>query len=148
MYASRRSARLPHYVVNELATVRHKLAAAGVDVIDLSAGDLDLDPPELAVRALREALADPRMSRYSFQVGLLEFREAIARYMARRFGVTVDPVSEVLPLMGAKDGLSHFPLALLDPGDMCIVPESGYPAYAGGAILADARLETVSLESR
>ena len=147
MHTSNRARRLPGYVVSELAAAKKKLIADGADVIDVSAGDMDLHPPELAVQTLREALADPRMSRYSFETGLTEFREAVANYMERRFGVSVDPMAEVLPLMGSKDGLSHLPLALVDPGDVCIVPEPGYPAYAGGAILANAQLETVSLTS-
>lgn len=147
MYTSNRERRLPGYVVSELAAAKKKLVADGADVIDVSAGDMNLHPPELAVQTLREALADSRMSRYSFQTGLTEFREAVANYMERRFGVSVDPMTEVLPLIGSKDGLSHLPLALVDPGDVCIVPDPGYPAYAGGAILANAQIETVSLTS-
>ncbi len=147
MHTSNRERRLPGYVVSELAAAKKKLVADGADLIDVSAGDMDLHPPELAVEALREALADSRMSRYSFQTGLTEFREAVANYMERRFGVSVDPMAEILPLIGSKDGLSHLPLALVDPGDVCIVPEPGYPAYAGGAILADAQVETVALTS-
>ncbi len=147
MHTSDRERRLPGYVVSELAAAKKKLVADGADVIDVGAGDIDLQPPELAVQALNEALADSRMSRYSFQTGLTEFREAVANYMERRFGVSVDPIAEVLPLIGSKDGLSHLPLALADPGDVCIVPDPGYPAYAGGAILANAQVETVSLTS-
>jgi LL-diaminopimelate aminotransferase len=131
--------RLPHYAVNELAAAKKRMLADGVDVIDLSVGDADIPPPEIAVRTLCEALADPTMSRYSFQVGLIEFREAVSRYMKRRFGVVVDPMTEVLPLIGSKNGLSHLPFAILNSGDICVIPEPGYPGYFG-TYLTDAEV--------
>jgi LL-diaminopimelate aminotransferase len=128
---------LPAYAINELAAAKKRMLTAGRDVIDLSAGDADLAPPAIAVETLARAAADPAMSRYAFQVGLVEFREAAAAYMQRRFGVDVDPMTELLPLIGSKNGLAHLPLAILDAGDVCVVPEPGYPAYTG-AVLADA----------
>ncbi|NIM48477.1 MAG: aminotransferase class I/II-fold pyridoxal phosphate-dependent enzyme [Gemmatimonadales bacterium] len=142
---SARLDRLPAYTVAELAARKRRLLADGVDVIDLSAGDVDFPPPEAAVEALREAVGDPRMSRYPHQVGLLEFREAAANYMERRFGVAVDPLTEVLPLIGSKEGLSHLPLAVVNPGDVCVLPDPGYPAYIGGAVIAEADVERVPL---
>ncbi len=93
---SERLTRLPAYAINELAAAKKRLLAAGRDVIDLSAGDADLAPPEIAVETLAQAAADPAMSRYAFQVGLIEFREAAAGYMKRRFDVDVDPMTELL----------------------------------------------------
>src|SRR6266849_7303831 len=107
MSFSRRVAQLPEYPMAELPAIKRRLIEQGVDVIDLGAGDADFPPPEVAVRALSEALKDPRMSRYGFQVGHVPFREAVARYMQRRFGVTLDPMTEVLPLIGSKAGLAH-----------------------------------------
>ncbi len=141
-HPSRRVERLPRYAVGELAVIKQQLLERGEDVIDLAAGDADLMPPREAVEALHHALGDSRMSRYGFQVGLKAFREAVADYMDRRFGVSVDPVTEVLPLIGSKDGLVHLPLAVLNPGDVCILPEPGYPAYIGGAMLAGADIES------
>jgi LL-diaminopimelate aminotransferase len=135
--SSGRLTRLPSYKMNALAASKKQLIAEGRDVIDLSAGDADFPPPAMAVEALNEALADPAMSKYPFQTGLIEFREAVARYMECRFGVVVDPMKEVLPLIGCKDGLAHLPLAILDPGDVCVIPEPAYPGYMG-AYLADA----------
>jgi LL-diaminopimelate aminotransferase len=143
---SDRLTRLPAYAINELAAAKKRLLAAGRDVIDLSAGDADLAPPEIAVETLAQAAADPAMSRYAFQVGLIEFREAAAGYMKRRFGVDVDPMTELLPLIGSKNGLAHLPLAVLDAGDVCVVPEPGYPAYMG-AMLADADVELYPLRA-
>ncbi|UCF41100.1 MAG: aminotransferase class I/II-fold pyridoxal phosphate-dependent enzyme [Gemmatimonadota bacterium] len=142
---STRLERLPSYAIHELAVIKRRLLAEGADVIDLGAGDADFPPPPEAVEALHSALADPAMSRYPFQIGLPEFRQAAARYIERRFGVTFDATKELIPLLGSKEGLAHLGLAVLDPGDVCIVPDPGYPAYIGGALLADAEPELVPL---
>ncbi|HEX6669773.1 MAG TPA: aminotransferase class I/II-fold pyridoxal phosphate-dependent enzyme, partial [Gemmatimonadales bacterium] len=92
----------------------------------------------LAIEAMHEALADPAYSKYGFQQGLLAFRQSASRWVERRFGRRFDPVTEVLPLIGSKDGLSHLPFAVVNPGDVTIVPEPGYQAYLGGSILAGA----------
>ena len=136
---------LPSYAVAELAAIKKRLVADGVDVIDLSAGDADFPPPRPAVEALTEAVRDPAMSRYAFQGGLAEYRVAATRYMKRRFGVEFDPAEEMLPLLGSKDGLSHLPLAFVNPGDVCVLPDPGYPAYLGGALLAGGDVEFVPL---
>lgn len=135
---SRRLDRLPGYPLADVPRIRRELRAAGVDVIDLGAGDADLAPPPAAVAALQSAVADPAMSRYPFQLGLPAFREAVATFMQRRFGVTVDAQHEVLPLIGSKEGIAHPAHALLDPGDVAVLPDPGYQAYRGGVILADA----------
>lgn len=131
-----RVAQLPGYPLAEIPAIRRRLAASGVDVIDLGAGDTDMPPPEPVVAALQDAAADPAMSRYGFQQGLPEFRRAIADYMTRRFGVATDAVTEVALLIGSKEGLAHLPFAVIDPGDVCLVPEPGYQAYLGGTLLA------------
>jgi len=135
-FSSARSDRLPHYALQGIAMTKRRLLAEGRDVIDLGAGDADLPVPEVAVATLTEAARDPKMSRYGFQTGLMAFRESAARYMERRFAVKIDPVAELLPLLGSKDGLAHLPMALLDPGDACVIPEPGYSPYVGGAVLA------------
>jgi LL-diaminopimelate aminotransferase len=140
-----RLASLPAYTVAELAAIKRRLLHDGVDVIDLSAGDADFPPPDPAVAALSEAVRDPAMSRYAFQVGLREFREAAAQYMQRRFAADFDPMDELLPLLGSKDGLAHLALAFVNPGDVCALPDPGYPAYLGGAVLAGADVELMPL---
>ncbi|HET9515265.1 MAG TPA: aminotransferase class I/II-fold pyridoxal phosphate-dependent enzyme [Gemmatimonadales bacterium] len=127
---------LPGYPLAEIPSIKRRLIEAGVDVIDLGAGDNDTPPPAPVVEALREAVLDPAMSKYGFQQGLPEFRRATSRYLERRFGQRFDPVTETLPLIGSKEGIAHLPLAVADPGDVCIVPEPGYQAYLGGTILA------------
>jgi LL-diaminopimelate aminotransferase len=135
---SKRLQSLPGYPLAEIPSIKRRLIAAGVDVIDLGAGDNDTPPPEVAVEALRAAVRNPALSKYGFQQGLPEFRQAASRWMERRFGVAFDPATETLPLIGSKEGLSHLPLTVIDPGDVAIVPEPGYQAYLGGALLAGA----------
>jgi len=134
---SKRVAQLPTYPMAELPAIKRRLIQQGVDVIDVGAGDADFAPPEVAIKALTRALQDPAMSRYAFQLGLPAFREAAAGYMQRRFGLTVDPFKELHPLLGSKEGIAHLATALLNPGDLAIVPVPGYAVYHGGTVLAD-----------
>lgn len=136
---------LPGYPFAGVKALRLRLEAEGVDVIDLGAGDADLAPPPQVVDALREAAGQPRMSRYPFQVGLPAFREAIAAWMKVRFGVSLDPMAEILPLIGSKEGIAHLPMALLDPGEVAIIPDPGYQAYLGGVVLAGGEPYLVAL---
>lgn len=133
---ARRFAGLPPYPLTDVPGIKRDLRASGVDVIDLGTGDADLAPPPAAVEALQRAAADPANSRYAFQLGLVELREEIARWMGTRFGVEVDPMKEVLPLIGSKEGIFHLPFAFVEPGDVTIIPDPGYQAYLGGTILA------------
>jgi LL-diaminopimelate aminotransferase len=127
---------LPPYPLSDVPAIKRDLKSRGVDVIDLGTGDADLPPPPAAVEALRGAAQDPSNSRYPFQLGLVEFREEIARWMGSRFGVDVDPMKQVLPLIGSKEGIFHLPFAFLEPGDMTVIPDPGYQAYLGGTVLA------------
>jgi LL-diaminopimelate aminotransferase len=127
---------LPAYPLAAIPARRRALEAAGVDIIDLGTGDADLPPPPAAVDALREAAGDLRLTRYPFQSGLPAFRTTVSGWMERRFGVRIDPHTELLPLIGSKEGLAHLAMARLDPGDAAVFPDPGYAAYAGGVILA------------
>jgi LL-diaminopimelate aminotransferase len=138
MSFSKRVTQLPTYPMAELPAIKRRLIQQGVDVIDLGAGDADFPPPRVAVEALTRAVQDPAMSRYAFQLGLPAFREAAAAYMQRRFGLKVDPFTELHPLLGSKEGIAHLAAAVLDPGDAAIVPVPGYAVYHGGTVLADA----------
>ena len=135
---SERVGRLPGYPLAEIPGIKRRLLDAGVDVIDLGAGDNDMPPPADVVGAMNEALADPAMSKYGFQLGLPEFRRAASNYVQRRFGHRFDPMAEVLPLVGSKEGLAHLPFGVVNPGEVVVVPEPGYQAYLGGAILSGA----------
>lgn len=128
---------LPPYPLADIPQRKRALIARGVDLIDLGAGDADLAPPAIAVQRMEEALHQPAMGRYGFALGLVEYREAIVRFMQQRFGVTFDPLTEVVPLIGSKEGLAHLALAYLDHGDVAIMPEPGYNAYMGGTVLSN-----------
>jgi LL-diaminopimelate aminotransferase len=128
---------LPPYPLANIPQKKRELIARGVDLIDLGAGDADLAPPEAALTRMAEAIREPSMCRYGFGMGLFEYREAIVRFMQRRFGATFDPMTEVVPLIGSKEGLSHLALAYLSEGDYAIIPEPGYNAYLGGTLLSN-----------
>ena len=139
---------LPEYLLASMPQKKRDLIAKGVDVIDLGAGDADLAPPAEAVAALEKAAHNPAMSRYGFGLGLPAFRDAVARWMHRRFGLIFDPMKEVVPLIGSKEGIAHLALAYVGPGDVALIPEPGYLAYLGGSLLSDGEVHTVSLRPR
>jgi LL-diaminopimelate aminotransferase len=146
--AAARVRSLPEYPLAAIPQRKRDLLARGVDVIDLGAGDADLAPPPPVVDALDRAARDPRMSRYGFGLGLPAFREAISAWMTCRFGLAFDPLTEVVPLIGSKEGIAHTAFGFAEPGDVCVIPEPGYLAYLGGAILADATPHVVPLRQR
>jgi LL-diaminopimelate aminotransferase len=129
---------LPEYPLAGIPVKKRELIARGVDVIDLGAGDADLSPPPAVIERISEAVRIPTMSRYGFALGLVEFREAVARFMKRRFGQDFHPLKEIVPLIGSKEGLSHLALAYAAKGDYTILPEPGYNSYVGGTLLAEA----------
>lgn len=133
-----RFASLPVYPLAHIPARKRELVQRGVDVIDLGAGDADLPPPAAAVEVLQRAAATNAMSRYGFGLGHVPYREAISAWMQTRFGVTCDPLREVVPLIGSKEGLAHIAFAFLGPGDLAVIPEPAYQAYLGGALLSDA----------
>ena len=135
---SKRLGALPDYPMAEIPAIKRRLIQQGVDLIDIGAGDADLPPPPIAVEALARAARDPAMSRYAFQIGLPAFREAAAGYLGRRFGLSIDPFTELQPLLGSKEGIAHLAMATLDPGDVAVVPEPGYAVYHGGTVLTGA----------
>ena len=133
---ARRLLTLPDYPLGRFPEKKRQLIARGMDVIDLGAGDADLAPPPVAVERLAAAARNPAMSRYGFGLGLVEYREAITRFMKRRFDLEFDPFTEIVPLIGSKEGISHVALAYAEDGDVTIIPEPGYLAYVGGTQLA------------
>ena len=139
---------LPEYVLARIPQKKHELLKRGVDVIDLGAGDADLMPPEAALRRLSEAPYIPGMNRYGFGLGLVQFREAVAAWMQKRFGLRFDPLKEIIPLIGSKEGISHLALAYMEPGRVAIVPEPGYNSYIGGSLLAGGEVYKYALRPR
>ena len=136
--AAKRMDRIPPYLFAEIDRKVSAKRAAGVDVITLDVGDPDLPTPPFVVEAAAKALRDPANHRYPSYYGLRSLRVAQAEWYRRRFGVELDPDTEVLPLIGSKEGIAHLPIALVDPGDAVLCPDPGYPVYVTGAIMADA----------
>ena len=114
----------------------------------LGAGVADLATPADAVAALEKAAHNPSMSRYGFGLGLPAFRDAVSRWMHRRFGLVFDPMKEVVPLIGSKEGIAHLALAYVGAGDVALIPEPGYLAYLGGSLLSEGEVHTVALRPR
>lgn len=121
------------------------MRAAGADVIRLDIGSPDMPPAPFIVEALKAGADDPTKHSYAGYYGTPALRQAIADYYGRRFGVALDPAREVIPLLGSKEGIANFNLAWLDPGDVGLVPDPGYPSYAMSAPLANAHLEPFPL---
>lgn len=132
---------LPTYLFHRLdkAKVEYRARGPAAPLIDLGVGDPDRPTPDFIVAALKQAVNDPATHRYPASKGSPKFREAAARFMDRRFGVTVDADRHVLACIGSKEGIAHLPLAVVDPGRVVLSPSLAYPVYHAGAILADAR---------
>jgi len=131
---------LPPYLFAAIDEMKQKAVARGVDIINLGIGDPDLPTPKPIIDALGRAAADPKNHQYPSYEGMLSFRRAVADWYKRRFNVTLDPASEVVTLIGSKEGIGHIPLAFVDRGDVVLVPSPGYPVYpvatnfAGGKV--------------
>jgi LL-diaminopimelate aminotransferase len=138
MQPSSRLERLPPYLFAELERKVAEKRAAGVDVISLGIGDPDTHTPDVVVEALAAAGRDPGTHRYPSNRGRPELREAFARFYERRFGVTLDPDSEIIPALGAKECVFNLNLAFLDPDSIALAADPGYPVYTGGPLLAGA----------
>ena len=138
MRFARRLDPVPEYLTARLSRLMAERRAAGRDVISLGVGDPDLPPSSAAREALAAAVRRDDVAHYPTNRGLPELRQAVARFYGTRFGVAIDPETEVMPLLGAKEGLAHLALAQLDPGDAALVADPGYPVYVGGPLIAGA----------
>ena len=145
MRFARRLDQVPPYLFAEIERRIDAMRAEGIDVISLGIGDPDLPTPPAVVEALQRAAARPETHRYPSNRGLASFREAVAGFYAERFGVDVDPESEVVPVLGGKEAVAHVALACLDPGDVALAPDPGYPPYTSGPVFAGAELHYLPL---
>ena len=143
-----RFATLPEYPLARIPQKKRELIERGVDVIDLGAGDADLDPPRAAVERMATAIREPTLGRYGFGMGYVPYREAVSAWMQRRFGVRFDPMTEIVPLIGSKEGISHLALAYMEAGAVGIIPEPGYNSYQGGTLLGGGEPYRYSLRPR
>lgn len=134
---AQRLKKLPPYLFAEIDRLKGELLAKGVDVIDLGVGDPDLPTPRYIVEALSKAAQDPANHRYPSYSGMGDFKVSVARWYKKRFAVDLDPDSEVVSLIGSKEGIAHIPLAFVDPGEVVIVPDPGYPVYQAGTVFAE-----------
>jgi len=145
---STRFSTLPEYLLARIPAKKRELVQRGMDVIDLGAGDADLSPPPAALARLAEASREPALQRYGFGMGHVPYREAAAAFMERRFGARFDPLTEVVPLIGSKEGISHLAFAYLQDGAVGIIPEPGYNSYQGGTLLAGGEAYRYALRPR
>ena len=136
MKLARRVDRLPPYFFVEINQKIAELRARGEDVISFAIGDPDLPTPSHIIETMCQAAQDPANHRYPETAGLPELRQSIAEWYERRFGVTLDADKEVLPLIGSKEGIGHMALCFIEPGDLALVPDPGYPPFSLGTILA------------
>jgi len=146
MRTARRIEQLPPYLFAELDRKVQQTRAKGVDVVSFGIGDPDLPTPGYVVEAGVKALRDPANHQYPSYYGMRELRVAIAAYYQRRFNVRLDPDSQVLPLIGSKEGIANLATAFVDPGDSVLVCDPGYPVYATSALLAGGKPVPVSLK--
>jgi LL-diaminopimelate aminotransferase len=142
---SRRLEAIPPYMFAELERRVAEKKEAGIDVISLGIGDPDHATFPYVVEAMQKALADPGTHRYPTNRGRAEFREALSSFYERRFGVDVDPAIEVIPAIGAKECIYNLCFAFLDPEDVALASDPGYPVYTAGPILAGADVELLPL---
>lgn len=146
MHISRRLSELPPYLAADIAARVADLRRQGADIIDLSVGSPDLAPDKAVVDAARDALGEEGAHGYVIGRGHPAFRRAAADYIGRRFGVGVDPDTQVLALLGSKEGLGHLPIALCEPGDIGVYPDPAYPVYRPSLLLAGARPVSLRLK--
>jgi len=146
MRPSKRLERIPPYAFAQLERKISEKRAAGVDVISLGIGDPDRPTPPLIVEAMQEAVSEPETHRYPTNRGRADFRGAVRDFYERRFDVKLDPDSEIIPALGAKEAIFNLSLAFLDPDDYALAADPGYPVYTGGPWLAGAEPVLMALE--
>ncbi|MBI4686210.1 MAG: LL-diaminopimelate aminotransferase [Nitrospirae bacterium] len=127
---------LPPYLFATIDKMKQNALSKGVDLIDLSIGDPDIPTPRHIVNRMKKAVENPGHHRYPSYEGMLSFREAVANWYKRRFKVSLNPKTEVLSLIGSKEGIGHIPLAFINPGDVVLVPSPGYPVYPVATLFA------------
>ncbi|WZO96746.1 LL-diaminopimelate aminotransferase [Isosphaeraceae bacterium EP7] len=138
--------KLPPYLFAEIDRKKKAAIAAGRDVINLGVGDPDRPTPRPIIESLQRNVENPSFHQYALDQGAPELRESIAKFCKKRYGIDVDPATEILPLIGSKEGIAHFPLAVLNPGDISLVPDPCYPVYRSSSMFAGADVYTMPLE--
>ena len=145
MKLANRIDKVPPYLFVEISRKIAEKKAQGIDVVSFGIGDPDIPTPQPVIDELRKTALDSPNHRYPETDGLPEFRRAIAEWYEKRFSVSLDPDTEVLPLIGAKEGIGHASLCFIDPGDIALVPDPGYPVYSVGTWFAGGECEWMPL---
>ncbi|MGB3510327.1 MAG: LL-diaminopimelate aminotransferase [Microcoleaceae cyanobacterium] len=145
MQLSKRLEPLSFNVFADMDRAKARAKAAGQDLIDLSLGSSDLPAPPHVLEAIAQSLQDPSTHGYLLFHGTQAFRQAAAKWYTQKFGIPVDPETEVLPLIGSQEGTAHLPLAVLNPGDFALLQDPGYPSHSGGVYLAGGQVYTMPL---
>lgn len=138
--------KLPPYLFAEIDKKKKAALAAGRDVINLGVGDPDRPTPQAIIKSLQHNAENPAFHQYALDQGAPELRHSIAAFCKTRYGLNLDPKGEILPLIGSKEGIAHFPLAVLNPGDISLVPDPCYPVYRSSSMFAGADVYTMPLE--
>ncbi len=133
---SQRLQALPPYLFVEIDRAKRRAIEKGVKVIDFGVGDPDQPTPGFVLRAMAKSMKEPRNHHYPLDRGNAQFREAISAWYKKRFGASFHPATEILPLIGSKEGIAHLPLAFVNPGDVVLIPDPGYPPYRSGTLFA------------
>ena len=144
---SDRLQKLPPYLFAEIDKKKKAAIAAGKDVINLGVGDPDKPTPRPIIESLQKNAENPAFHQYALDQGAAELRQSIASFCKRRYGLDLDPNGEILPLIGSKEGLAHFPFAVLNPGDVALVPDPCYPVYKSSTQFAGGEVHLMPLSS-
>lgn len=137
---------LPPYLFTQIDALKKKAIARGVDLINLGIGDPDIPTPGPVIQRLQKAAENPKHHQYPSYEGMETFRQAAADWFEKRFGVAVNPKNEVMSLIGSKEGVGHVPLAFINPGDVTLVPDPGYPVYEAGTLFAGGKSHFLPLK--
>ncbi len=146
MENSNRIKNLPPYLFAEIDKMINKAKSEGMDVINFGIGDPDQPTPQNIVNKMREAVQDPTTHSYPSYEGLVEYRKAVSNYYKDRFDVDLEPNTEVVSLIGSKEGIAHLPLCYINPGDCALIPDPGYPVYKTSILLADGNTIMIPLK--
>ena len=133
---AKRIEQIPPYLFAEIDKKKEEMRKKGMDLIDLGIGDPDLSTPEPIIERIKKAAEDPGNHHYPSYEGMFQFRQAAGNWFERRFHISFDPKTEVLALIGSKEGIAHIPLAFVNPGDYVLVPSPGYPVYRVSTLFA------------
>ena len=145
---SERLKKLPPYLFVEIDRAKKKARDEGRDIIDFGVGDPDMPTPKFIIDAMNKAMRNAKNHRYPLDSGLPEFRQSCAIWFKKRYGVDLDADTEILPLIGSKEGIAHMGLACINPGDVALVPDPCYPPYTSGTLFAGGVVELMPLEAK